>query len=265
MHCHGNDASETPDGRPVVLIGNPNVGKSAIFSAFTGRYVEVSNYPGTTVELTRGRITFDGTETTLIDTPGVQSLLPRSDDERVTRDVLFNDSPPWAVIQVAEREIPFVLALNMADEADSLDIRVNAPRLSQILGADVVRTVATRREGIDDLRACLRAPRKVAYRNRYDGLIENAVTQIEEILPETLNGRRGLALMALAGDIPKALGSLPNVEGLTCIREIVAETAAKYSEPLGYAITRQRLKCADCLLAEVWQAPASRRTRMQVR
>ncbi len=275
MHCHGNDASATPDGRPVVLIGNPNVGKSAIFSAFTGRYVEVSNYPGTTVELARGRITFDGTETTLIDTPGVQSLLPRSDDERVTRDVLFNDSPPWAVVQVAdaknlrrallltfqlaEREIPFVLALNMADEADSLDIRVNAPRLSQILGADVVRTVATKREGIDDLRACLRAPRKVAYRNRYDGLIEEAVTRIEEILPETLTGRRGLALIALAGEIPKDLRRLEDITGLARIREIVSETAAKYSEPLGYAITRQRLKCADCLLAEVWQAQASRR------
>lgn len=275
MHCHGQDASETPDGRPVVLIGNPNVGKSAIFSAFTGRYVEVSNYPGTTVELTRGRVAFDGTETTLIDTPGVQSLLPRSDDERVTRDVLFNDSPPWAVVQVAdaknlrrallltfqlaEHEIPFVLALNMADEADALDIRVNAPRLAQILGADVVRTVATRREGIDDLRACLRAPRKVAYRNRYDGLIENAVTRIEEILPETLIGRRGLALMALAGEIPKDLRRLEDITGLARIREIVAETAAKYSEPLGYAITRQRLKCADCLLAEVWQAPTSRR------
>jgi ferrous iron transport protein B len=288
MHCHGQDSSTSPDGRPVVLVGNPNVGKSAIFSAFTGRYVEVSNYPGTTVELTRGRVRLDGTETAVIDTPGVQSLLPRSDDERVTCDVLVAESP-WAVVQVAdtknlrrallltfqlaEHEVPFVLALNMADEAEALGIRVNAERLSQILGVPVVRTVATRHEGIDELRTSLLAPRPVAYRIRYDGAIEDAVAHIEALLPEAVSGRRARALMLLSGEFEKPgfLQSIPEAQrsgaeksgfsdgSADSIREIVAETAAKYTQPLGYVITRQRLKCADCLLAEVWQAPAVRR------
>ncbi len=273
MHCHGQDSSTSPDGRPVVLVGNPNVGKSAIFSAFTGRYVEVSNYPGTTVELTRGRVRLGGTETAVIDTPGVQSLLPRSDDERVTCDVLVAESP-WAVVQVAdtknlrrallltfqlaEHAVPFVLALNMADEAEALGIRVNAERLSQILGVPVVRTVATRHEGIDELRTSLLAPRPVAYRIRYDGTIEDAVAHIEALLPESLPGRRARALALLSGEAPDPEG-LTDPRSLDHVRAIVAETAAQYTQPLGYIIARQRLKCADCLLAEVWQAPAVRR------
>ncbi|MBI3761136.1 MAG: ferrous iron transport protein B [Chloroflexi bacterium] len=280
MHCHGQNPADTPGGRPVILIGNPNVGKSAIFGALSGRYVEVSNYPGTTVELARGKVAIDGTETTLIDTPGVASLLPRSDDERVARDVLLNGSP-WAVVQVAdaknlrrallltfqlaEQEVPFVLDLNMADEAEALGIRVNAERLAQILGADVVKTVATRGEGIAQLRALLASPRPVTYRIRYDGAIEEAVARIVELLPDTLSGRRALALTWLAGEMLQGTSRLPGAaadgNAGECIRAIVAEAAAKYAEPLGYVINRQRLKCADCLVAEVWSAPAKRRER----
>ena len=100
MHCH-QAAIENVNGRPVILIGNPNVGKSALFAALTGRRVDVSNYPGTTVELAQGSLLLGDQEVALIDTPGVQSLLPRSTDERVARDVL-RTQVPWAVVQVAD-------------------------------------------------------------------------------------------------------------------------------------------------------------------
>ncbi len=95
MHAH----SPTPlaPTAPIILVGNPNVGKSALFGALTGRYVEVSNFPGTTVEISAGKIG----DQEIIDTPGVQSLLARSDDERVTRDILFT-RPPRVVVQVAD-------------------------------------------------------------------------------------------------------------------------------------------------------------------
>ena len=290
MHCHtttterrsaschtaaGCQPMAEPGERPVVLLGNPNVGKSALFSAFTGRRVDVSNYPGTTVEVAHGRMQVNGHELNLIDTPGIQSLLPRSEDERVARDVLLEESP-WAVVQVAdtknlrralllafqlaEHGTPYVLALNMADEAEAAGIEVDARRLSQILGVDVTRTVATRGEGVERLQASLKAPRPVSYRIRYDGAIENGVRQIEALLPESWQGRRALALALLAGD-RSAFGRRA-VDGETRerIAEIVVETAALYEEPLGYAITRQLLKCADCILEEVYRPPAQRRT-----
>ncbi|MEW5987671.1 MAG: ferrous iron transport protein B [Chloroflexota bacterium] len=277
MHCHPTTAAPTPDGRPVILVGQPNVGKSVLFAALTGRYVEVANYPGTTVELARGRLPLLDTEVTLIDTPGVQSLAARSADERVTLDVLLNESP-WAAVQVAdaknlarallltfqlaEYEIPFVLALNMADEAESLGMGVDIGRLAQILGAEVVRTVATRREGLAELRASLVAPRPVSYQIRYDGTIEAAVARITALLPAEWPGRRGLALSLLSHGSEAALqnpkSKIQN-PAADQIAAIVAEASAHYQEPLGYVITRQRLRCAQCLAAEVQSESVARR------
>ena len=93
MTCHAAPAFRIhgPDLRTLVLVGNPNVGKSVVFGALTGRYATVSNYPGTTVEVTSGSIQLGWGEARLIDTPGVYSLTPLSEDERVTRDILLNE------------------------------------------------------------------------------------------------------------------------------------------------------------------------------
>jgi ferrous iron transport protein B len=260
-------------GRPIVLLGNPNVGKSAIFGALTGRYVEVSNYPGTTVELTRGKIRLAEQDMGLIDTPGVASLVPHSDDERVTRDVLLNETP-WVVVQVAdtknlrrallltfqiaEHERPMVLVLNLADEAADRGIKVDVERLSHILGADVVCTVATRNVGLEDLRHRLLAPRQPAYRVVYDERIEAGAAQIEALLPDGGPGRRAMALALLAGDESLLARLAPTLHAP--LRQIVAETGLACSQPLGYVINRQRLKSADEVLAQVWQAAPARAT-----
>src|SRR5689334_24522251 len=81
---------DTTEKQPrLLLVGNPNVGKSVIFGYLTGKYVTVSNYPGTTVEVSRGKFRYGGRDWEVVDTPGVNSLVPQSDDERVTRDMLL--------------------------------------------------------------------------------------------------------------------------------------------------------------------------------
>lgn len=280
MSCHSAALELSPGTRPVVLIGNPNVGKSAVFSAFTGRHVDISNYPGTTVELTRGQVRLGDQEVNLIDTPGIQSLLARSDDERVARDVLL-DETPWAVLQVAdsknlrralqltfqlaEHELPFVLALNMTDEARAAGIDVDAQRLAQILGSEVVPTSATRGEGILALQQRLLTPRPISYRIRYDGTVEQAVTDIVALLPEDWHGKRAQALTLLSGDAE--IYSRRQVDGDTraAIDAIVAATAAHYDQPLGYVITQQRMRCADCVAAEVSRLPEVRRVSLRER
>ena len=161
--------------RKVVLLGNPNVGKSALFNALTGLRATVSNYPGTTVEVYSGRLTDGGGE--LIDSPGLNSLLPLSEDERVSWELVHAvRSEPGAVVvqvadaknlrrallltlQLAQLEVKTVLVLNMHDEAEARGIRLDVPGLEAALGIPVRTTVATRGVGIAGVTQALAAAR----------------------------------------------------------------------------------------------------------
>lgn len=160
-------ATDTPAAEcTTVLVGNPNVGKSLLFRNLTRRYVTVSNYPGTTVELVRARASFNGHEQEVIDTPGLNDLSPRSDEARVTRGLL-EENPAATLVQVAdaknlrrallltlqlvELQRPMVLVLNMYDELEARGGVIDVERLSRILGVPVVTTVAPRNEGTANL------------------------------------------------------------------------------------------------------------------
>ena len=165
-----------PTARPrrVVLLGNPNVGKSALFNALTGLRATVSNYPGTTVEVYRGRLA--GTATEVSTRPGLNSLLPLSEDEQVTWDLVrsVRGDDGAVVVQVADAknlrrallltlqlgqlEVPTVLVLNMHDEAEARGIRLDLAGLEAALGVPVRATVATRAQGLEGVTAAL-APR----------------------------------------------------------------------------------------------------------
>ena len=113
-HCSVQDETtlEMPseggvEESPILLVGNPNVGKSVLFRNLTQRYVTVSNYPGTTVEVVRARARFNGQTTSVIDTPGLNDLVPRSEDARVTIDIL-QEHPDATIVQVAGRAAPIV-------------------------------------------------------------------------------------------------------------------------------------------------------------
>lgn len=151
MHNHGHDAKKELDYRGeerIILVGNPNVGKSVIFGLLTGKYVTVSNYPGTTVEISRAFSTFNKGKALVIDTPGTNSLIPQSEDERATRDILLEDESKVVIqvadsknirrslsltLQLSEMELPFVLDLNMVDEARGSGIYVDQEKLAEAL------------------------------------------------------------------------------------------------------------------------------------
>ena len=150
------------ESRKVVLVGNPNVGKSVIFRMLTGNYVLVSNFPGTTVEVSRGRMQWGGQNYEVVDTPGVNSLLPQSEDERVTCEILLREKPDVIVqvadaknmrrsllitSQLAEFGIPMVLALNMIDEAEDRGIELDSKGLSEFFSIPVVETIAIYSKG----------------------------------------------------------------------------------------------------------------------
>ncbi len=179
MSCHV--AAERSAAQPVlrlrarplkiVLVGNPNVGKSVIFGRLTGRYATVSNYPGTTVGLTSGRALVGAEVCDIIDSPGVNTLQgDLSEDERVTRRLIANREADVVVqvadarnlrralmlaSQLAEFGLPMVLVLNMVDEARRHGIDVDAAGLAAELGVPVIETVAVEGQGLDDLREAL--------------------------------------------------------------------------------------------------------------
>src|SRR6185436_15508500 len=93
-----SSAPASPHRKTLGLCGNPNVGKSVLFGALTGTYVTVSNYPGTTVEVTTGSAMFDARTLTVVDTPGAASFIPSSEDERVTRDILLSRRPAAVIV-----------------------------------------------------------------------------------------------------------------------------------------------------------------------
>jgi ferrous iron transport protein B len=271
LHDHGsNDKERFRDSNlnKVLLIGNPNVGKSALFGLLTGKYVTVSNYPGTTVEVTYGNAVLNKTRSLVIDTPGVNSLVPMSEDERVTRDMLLSDRAGVVVqvadtknlrrgllitLQLAEMEVPFILDLNMDDEARSRGIAVNQEKLSEILEIEVVKTVATRRSGIDKLLKSLTNPNKSPLRVRYDDGIEAGVRDISVLLPEANISKRALSLMLLAGDESLKTWLHAHIADhvIAEIDNIRQSVQAKYHNSLGYLINQQRMKKADEILAQV--------------
>src|SRR5512136_192304 len=171
--CHQTETKETDLLREkVILMGNPNVGKSVIFNHLTGKYVTVSNYPGTTVEVSTGAMTARGKKIQVLDTPGVNSLIPMSEDEKVTRDILLKESKSHLIqvmdtknirrgllisLQLMEMGLPFLVLLNMWDEAMSRGIEIKTQALSATLGAPILKTVATRRKGLEKIKENLQA------------------------------------------------------------------------------------------------------------
>ncbi|RPJ80974.1 MAG: ferrous iron transporter B, partial [Acidobacteria bacterium] len=176
MSCHV--AAERAAGAPllylrarprqVILVGNPNVGKSVLFGRLTGRYAVVSNYPGTTVGVTSGRALLGAEVCEVIDSPWVNALNGTlSQDELVTRRLLCSREA-GVVVQVADARnirralmltaqissygLPMVIVLNMVDEARRRGVEVDAERLSDEIGVPVVEAVATEGTGIAELK-----------------------------------------------------------------------------------------------------------------
>jgi ferrous iron transport protein B len=150
--------------KKIVLMGNPNVGKSVVFSRLTGANVIASNYPGTTVDFSKGKMRIEGKSIEIIDAPGTYSLEPANKAEEVASEMLKEADVVINVvdatnlernlnltIQLLEKDIPVIIALNLWDETKHLGINIDEKKLEKLLGIPVVPTVALTGEGIKTL------------------------------------------------------------------------------------------------------------------
>ncbi len=256
----------------IALVGHPNVGKSVLFHRLTGAYVNVSNYPGTTVEVTRASTRFDK-EAMLLDTPGVLALPSRSDDERATMRALLNEETR-CLVQVGDAKnlrrtltlsallielgLPMVLALNMHDEAAARGVTVDIDALAEDLGIPVLATVATGGEGIGELTHGIGRAKPAVAMLRYDADIESDIARvanaIQRLAPHPRLSARGLAILYLGSDsevtdwlADKAGSAMSELEALR------ADAVARAEDDLPTLLARERTAAADALSASVIQ------------
>lgn len=208
----------------VALAGNPNTGKSTVFNALTGLKQHTGNWPGKTVTRAEGGFDYGDSRYKLVDLPGTYSLLATSLDEEIARDFILFGQPDVTIVvvdasrlernlnlvlQVLEITNRVVICLNLMDEADRHQMKVDHRRLARDLGVPVVPTVARYDEGLEELLAAihevangktLAKPYHVKYDHpKLDRAVSQLVTQIEDAFPDVPNAR-WVALRLLDGD-----------------------------------------------------------------
>lgn len=244
------------------------VGKSLLFGLLTHTYAAVSNYPGTTVEITAGTMSRSGQKVKILDTPGVNTLIPTSEDEKVTRDILLEPRNQVVLqvgdarnlrrallltVQLDEMRVPMVLCLNMADEAERAGVHIQRELLSFLLGVPCVETVGVRRKGLRELREALEAPAVSGIEITYDPDVERAVTAMEPLLPRGPLARRAMALMLLTGDetLTEWLHHAVSATDVQCVRQLHDSLARSYGESLTWVIQRCRMRTVDAMVSRV--------------
>jgi ferrous iron transport protein B len=281
MHDHGGHGKKSPikAEKKIALIGSPNVGKSVIFHRLTGRYATVSNYPGTTVEVSRGVTYLEGVDYEVIDTPGAYSLFPLSEDERVTRRIIINETPDILVhiidaknsqlmlpltFELIETGLPVICVFNMLDEAGERGIDFELRKLEDSLGVPVVGTIATERKGIEKLKETIaslpggQSPLRIEYSAR----IESALDELESKIADGKGvSKRYLALLALAEDSE----ILETLEKETSTREIskqVSNLVKGYRHSIRYILKMTKKKKSQNLLQNVIKKRSAKKGRV---
>lgn len=202
----------------ILLVGQPNVGKSSLLNALTGPKVVVSNYPGTTVEVTKTKKIVDGMRIEFEDTPGTYSISDRSAEEKVTERALFEETPDGAVIvadsvslerslyltlQVLEAGISVIVALNFVESAGKKGITIDHQKLAALLGVPIIPINPLKNRGMDELMSEileLKGDKQETLTLRYDDHIEKAIQKISSQVTAVELPERFIAVRVLEGD-----------------------------------------------------------------
>ncbi|MDD2271486.1 MAG: ferrous iron transport protein B [Desulfuromonadaceae bacterium] len=265
------------DTRKIALVGNPNVGKSVLFNALTGAYVTVSNYPGTSVEVSRGSATINSQQWEVIDTPGMYSIHTITEEERVAREILLHESPDVVIhvldarnlermlamtIQLIEAGLPVILVVNIMDEAERMGLSIDLKLLQQKLGIPVIGAATARKRGIDEIRAAIHAYRCACDQQRfeYSRLLERDINEVATVMQgEYILSRRALALLLLQQD-EEITELVRHREGdaFGPLAEKVREIAFDRRESFHLDLSLERKEMVRRIITGVFTAPEKR-------
>lgn len=279
MSTSSTNRTEDPsrgDVKKVALVGNPNVGKSVLFNALTGAYVTVSNYPGTSVEVSRGNATINGETWQVIDTPGMYSIHTITEEERVAREILLKESPDVVLhvldarnlermlamtVQLVEAGLPVILIVNIMDEAELMGLRIDLELLQKRLGIPVIGAAMARKRGLDDIRRGITGyKRGSSAKFAYSRLLEFDIAQVTQHMSGAyILSPKSLALLLLQQDdeITDLFRSWDR-DGYTELAEKVREIAFERRESFHLDLSLERKEIVRNLIADVITAPEKR-------
>lgn len=254
----------------VVLVGNPNVGKSLLFNVLTGAYTTVSNYPGTSVEVSRGHCDIGGNRYEILDTPGMYSIMPITEEERVARQILLDETPHAVLhvidarniermlpmtLQLIEAGLPVVLVVNILDEAKRLGMDIDLKLLQKNLGVPVVGTVMRRRQGLVEVQQAIASYKSVPHKTfSYGHDLERDVEKIiTEIKGEYRLSKRAtsLLLMQKDSDIEALTETMESSASLSGLNSVVNYIAFERRADLHLQISLERKKVCKQMLEGV--------------
>ncbi len=238
--CNISHQINIPEGvKKIVLAGNPNVGKSIFFNAFTGIYVDVSNYPGTTLEISSGKYQ----ENVVIDTPGVYGVSSFNDEEIVARDVIASADIVINIVdavhlerdlfltqQIIDMGIPVIVALNMMDEAKKNGLDVNIDELSKELGVKVIPTIAIKGKGLDDIK---KATNQAVNKSEIGNSSIKLVDELQRLVDKLHNQPE--AILILEGD--SHVTKKYNVESMNYREQIYKDRRERVNEIIDTVVT----------------------------
>jgi ferrous iron transport protein B len=272
-----NEAPQNGVSKKVVLVGNPNVGKSVLFNALTGAYVTVSNYPGTSVEVSRGSAVINGQQWEVIDTPGMYSIHTITEEERVAREILLHESPDVVIhvldarnlermlamtIQLIEAELPVILVVNIMDEAERMGLTIDLKLLQQKLGIPVLGAATARKRGLDEIRSAIVAYRCSCEQQRfeYSRLLERDISEVAGIMQgDYILSKRALALLLLLQDDEiNEMARNREGDGYAGLAEKVREIAFDRRESFHLDLSLERMNMVRRILNGVFSAPEKR-------
>ena len=250
-------APNTEVRRRLLLVGQPNVGKSLLFTRLTNRYATVSNYPGTTVELTTALADLGGELREVVDTPGTNTLAPQSHEEKVTLDLLLDGSDADVVhvgdignlrrtlllsLQLAEHKVAFTLCLNMTDEPHAPAVDLAA--LEETLGVPVVATSALRRWNIEKLKKHALRPSRPRLEITYPAVVEDAIRALRH---DRCSRAEALATLC-SGDSPSLAAAIAETR-FRVVDEIVGRVTGTHH------LARSRDRVGALCMHRVWGWP----------
>ncbi len=254
--------------KKVAIVGLPNTGKSLLFNHLTGDYSLVSNYGGTTMEPKRAKCQMHGCRCEVIDTPGLHGLSTCSVEGLSIRDLIFAEQPDVIVqcidanqlkqslalmMDLLELGVPMAVALNAIDETARRGIWIDSTELSRALGVPVVETIATQGRGIADLKKAIAAPRTPSLALRYADLIEEAISDLQGLFPESTPYSRKLAVLLAMRDpfVEQYAASIVHEQDIARLKTRVDDLYLQFKGNVATAIATTRSRWVDEIAASV--------------